>query len=78
MATLDQGVVNLQRFVGLLASATSAHEHVGDHVKEASRRFSELDNEAEQEGGGLNDHLTELGTTPWRRKRPRRSRPSRS
>jgi len=61
MATLDEGVVNLQRFVGLLASATSATEQVGDHVNEASRLFAQLENEAEQEGGGLNDHLTELG-----------------
>lgn len=61
MATLDDGVVNLQRFVGLLASATSATEQVGDHVNESARRFAQLEDEAEQEGGGLNDHLIELG-----------------
>lgn len=63
MATLDEGVVNLQRFVGLLANATSATEQVGDRVKEAARRFADLEGEAEEEGGGLNDHLTELGST---------------
>jgi chromosome segregation ATPase len=61
MATLDEGVVNLQRFVGLLASATSATQQVGDHVKEAAGHFAQLETEAEQEGGGLNDELTELG-----------------
>jgi chromosome segregation ATPase len=60
VATLDEGVINLQRFVGLLATATSATEQVGDHVKESSRHFSQLEDEAEQEGGGLNGHLTEL------------------
>jgi hypothetical protein len=63
MATLDDGVVNLQRFVGLLASATSATQQVGDHVKQASQQFSRLEDEAEQEGGGLNDNLTELQQT---------------
>jgi DNA repair exonuclease SbcCD ATPase subunit len=61
MATLDEGVVNLQRFVGLLASAVSATQQVGDHASDAVRRLSDLEGEAEQEGGGLNDELTELG-----------------
>ena len=60
MATLDDGVVNLQRFVGLLVTATSATEQVGDHVTESSRQFSQLEDQAADEGGGLNDHLTEL------------------
>jgi chromosome segregation ATPase len=60
MATVDEGVVNLQRFVGLLATATAATQQVGDHVKEAAGRFSQRETEAEQEGGGLNDELTEL------------------
>lgn len=63
MATLDQGVANLERFIGLLVSATSATGAVGEHVKEASGRFSELAEDAQEEGGGLNDHLTELGST---------------
>jgi chromosome segregation ATPase len=63
MATLDEGVLNLQRFVGLLLTATSATQQVGHHVSEASRRLSRLEDEAEQEGGGLNDDLTALGQT---------------
>lgn len=63
MANVDEAVVNLQRFIGLLVDAKSSTAEVGDHVKEASRRFAELEGEAEEEGGGLNDHLTDLGAT---------------
>jgi chromosome segregation ATPase len=62
MATLDEGVVNLQRFIGLLANATSATGQVEDHVTESSRRFAELDGDTEEEGGGLNDRLTDLAS----------------
>jgi chromosome segregation ATPase len=63
MATPDEAVANLQRFIGLLASATSATGTVRDHVKEVAHRFGELEGEAEEEGGGLSDDLTEMGST---------------
>lgn len=62
MAIVDEGLVNLARFVASLATATGALQTIGDHLEQATRRFSELEDEAEQEGGGLNDGLEELGS----------------
>lgn len=63
MAELDQAVVNLERFVGLLVTATSAVGQVEDHVVENGQHFDRLEQAAGEEGGGLNDHLERLGTT---------------
>jgi DNA repair exonuclease SbcCD ATPase subunit len=60
MASLDEGVVNLQRFIGLLANATSATHQVDEHVTESARLFAEMEGEADEEGGGLNDRLTDF------------------
>ncbi len=54
MATLDDGVTNLQRFVASLAMATSALEKSGEHFKESGQRFAQLEDEAGDEGDGLN------------------------
>ena len=63
MADMDQAVVNLERFIGLLANATSAVGQVEDHVVENGKQFAELEQDAGEEGGGLNDRLEELATT---------------
>ena len=63
MTTLDDGILNLRRFVANLVQATSALEQVTDHFEECERRFTQLQDEAGDEGGGLNDQLQELGTT---------------
>lgn len=63
MADFDQAVVNLERFIGLLANATSAVGQVEDHVVGNGKEFAELEQEAGEEGGGLNDRLEELSTT---------------
>lgn len=63
MATLDEGVVNLQRFIAHLAASTSALERSGDHFKESAQKFGELEDEVVEEGGGLNDELEEIGST---------------
>jgi chromosome segregation ATPase len=62
VAELDQAVVNLERFLGLLANATSAVGQVEDHVVQRGREFGELENEAADAGGGLNDRLEEVAT----------------
>jgi chromosome segregation ATPase len=63
MADYEQAVVNLERFIGLLVSATSAVGQVEDHVVECGRQFGELEQDAGEGGGGLNDRLEELATT---------------
>lgn len=62
MADMDQAVANLERFLGLLAQATAALGQVEDHVAETGRQLEELENDAGEEGGGLNDRLEELAT----------------
>jgi len=63
MAEYDQVVVNLERFIGLLAAATSAVGQVEDHVEDVGRQFEQLEQDAGEDGGALNDHLEELATT---------------
>lgn len=63
MTTLDDGILNLRQFVADLVQATSALDQVTDHFEESERRFTQLQDEAGDEGGGLNDQLEELGTT---------------
>jgi DNA repair exonuclease SbcCD ATPase subunit len=63
MVDFDQAIVNLERFIGLVVNATSAVGQVEDHVVENGRRFGELEQDAGEGGGGLNDRLEELATT---------------
>jgi chromosome segregation ATPase len=60
VSTIDESVVNLQRFLGQLAQATGALEQVGTHVQESAERLSQLEDQASDDGGGLNDELSEL------------------
>jgi hypothetical protein len=62
MATLDDGVANLQRFIAHLVASTGALEKSADFFKESGGRFGELETEVGEEGGGLNDELEELGS----------------
>lgn len=62
MAAIDESVVNLQRFLGLVAQATGALEQVGTHVQASAQRFTDLQDEASEDGGGLNDELVELAS----------------
>lgn len=62
MATLDDGVLNLQRFVASLATSTEALGKISDFVKTLDHGLDALDNEAGAEGGGLNEHLGEAAT----------------
>jgi len=59
MATLDEGVINLQRFIGALVNAHGAVEQLTSHFEEKTRTFTELDGQAAHEGDGLNHHLEE-------------------
>lgn len=63
MAEFDQAVLNLERFIGLLVNATSAVEQVEQHLVQCGRQFGELEQDAGEEGGGLNDRLEDLSTT---------------
>jgi hypothetical protein len=60
MATLDDSVRNLERFVGLLTVATGELERVGKDLADSQKDLSQLDHEAAAEGGGLNDRLEDL------------------
>lgn len=62
MASLDEGVVNLQRFIAHLVNSTGALEKSSEHFNESSHRFGELEDEAAEQVGGLNDELEELGS----------------
>jgi hypothetical protein len=62
MATLDDGVVNLQRFIGHLANSTSALGQLTDHFESKSKSFAQLEDEVGQEGDGLGDELQEMTT----------------
>jgi len=60
MATLDDGVLNLQRFVASLVTATEALGKIGDFVKALDNGLNELDHEGA--AAGLDDHLGEMST----------------
>lgn len=62
MATLDEGVANLQRFIAHLVASTGALEKSATFFKDSGGRFSDLADEVGEEGGGLNDELEELGS----------------
>lgn len=59
---LDEGVVNLQRFISLLVSSTGGLEKSAEHFKQSGQRFGELEDEAAEQGGGLNDELEEVAS----------------
>jgi hypothetical protein len=62
MAEFDQAVQNLERFIGLVMTATSAVGKVEDHVAANGRQFGDLEREAGEEGGGFNERLEELAS----------------
>ena len=62
MPPLDDAVVNLQRFIAHLTAATGGLEKSTEHFKECGQRFAKLEDDGSDEGGGLNDELTELGS----------------
>jgi uncharacterized phage infection (PIP) family protein YhgE len=59
MATLDDAVTNLQRFIGHLVEAAGTLGHVSDHLEETARQFAQLEDAAEDEGNGLAGHVDE-------------------
>jgi chromosome segregation ATPase len=59
MATLDQGVQNLQRFLAYLAEATSALGQVSQHVEQTAHGLEGLEKQAGEDGGGLTHSLEE-------------------
>lgn len=61
MATLDESVANLQKFIAHLVASTGALEKSTDHFKQSGQRFGELEDETAEQGGGLNDELDDLG-----------------
>jgi hypothetical protein len=62
MATIDDGVANLQRFIAYVIAATGALETSTGFFRESRDRFSELEGELDDAGGGLNDELEELAS----------------
>jgi len=62
MATLDDGVANLQRFIAHLVASTGALETSTESFRDSGGRFADIEDEVDQEGGGLNDRLDELGS----------------
>jgi hypothetical protein len=62
VADVDEAVTNLQRFIAHLTAATDGLEKSTEHFKESGQHFSKLEDEGSDEGGGLNDELTELGS----------------
>lgn len=62
MTDFDQAITNLERFLGLVANATSAVGQVEDHVEQNGRAFGELEQDAGADGDALNDRLQELTT----------------
>jgi len=62
MATLDDGLANLQRFIAHLVASTGALEKSAEFFRESRDRFSDLEDEVGDEGGGLNDELDELAS----------------
>jgi len=62
MATMDQGIANLQRFITNLINATSAVGQVDEHFEAKAKVFDELEKSAGEEGDGLNHHFEEAGT----------------
>jgi hypothetical protein len=62
MATLDDGIANLQRFIAHLIASAGALEKSAEFFRESRERFSNLDGEIDDQAGGLNDELEELAS----------------
>lgn len=60
MATLDDGVANLERFIGLVTVATGELERIARDLADSEKDLSTLEDEAAEQGGGLNDRLQDL------------------
>ena len=62
MATLDDGIENLRRFIAKLVAANAAVDQVTTHLQESTRELTQLEGTATEQGGGLNDDLEQAGT----------------
>jgi F0F1-type ATP synthase membrane subunit b/b' len=60
MATTDDPVDNIRRFIATLTAANGALETIGRHVQETAGDLAQLDQDAHDQGGGLNAELEEL------------------
>ena len=58
MATMDEGVQNLERFIGFLVLATGELGRMTEHL--TGKDLSRVEEEAAEQGGGLNERLEEL------------------
>jgi predicted nucleic acid-binding Zn-ribbon protein len=57
MATTDDPIANLERFIATLAAANGALEKITQHVQETSQGFTQLEAETHDHGGSLKEHL---------------------
>jgi len=62
MASLDEGVLNLQQFIGQLNAANGALEEITKALETSTKDLSQLEDEAAEQGGGLNEGLDQLGS----------------
>jgi chromosome segregation ATPase len=60
MATTDDPIANLQRFIASLTMSNGAVEKITQHVQETSHGFTQLEAEAHDHGGSLKEHLEEF------------------
>jgi chromosome segregation ATPase len=62
MATLDDGIQDLQQFIGELITANGALEQVTAHLADSTRDLSDLDASVAEHAGGFNDDLEDFAT----------------
>jgi predicted nucleic acid-binding Zn-ribbon protein len=60
MATTDDPIANLQRFIASLTMSNGALEKITQHVQETSHGFTQLEAEAHDHGNSLKEHLEEF------------------
>jgi uncharacterized phage infection (PIP) family protein YhgE len=60
VATLDDGVRNLERFLGYLALATGEVQRVATELAATEQELAQLERDAGEQGGALSDWLEEL------------------
>jgi predicted nucleic acid-binding Zn-ribbon protein len=60
MATTEDPIANLQRFIASLTMSNGAVEKITQHVQETSQVLTQLEGEAHDHGGGLKEHLEEF------------------
>jgi predicted nucleic acid-binding Zn-ribbon protein len=60
MATIDDPIANLQRFIASLIMSNGALEKITQHVQETARGFTQLEDEAHEHGSSLKEHLEEF------------------